>query len=114
MPANTSAAAARRTTSVSRLPPMGRSGTRDGSARRAVTGVAARATIAVFVASSGERELAKSEGRAREAKDARERIEKERMRNTMSESAIANAWTTYEKACSELMVSHIISVYFSC
>ncbi|KAG8747749.1 hypothetical protein FRC10_011878 [Ceratobasidium sp. 414] len=51
----------------------------------------------------GERERAKSEGRAREAKDARERIEKDRARNAMSESAVAAAWTTYEKVCSELM-----------
>ncbi|QRV81960.1 hypothetical protein RhiJN_09975 [Ceratobasidium sp. AG-Ba] len=51
----------------------------------------------------GERERAKSEGRAREAKDARERIEKDRARNAASESAVASAWVTYEKTCSELM-----------
>ncbi|KAG8706166.1 hypothetical protein FRC08_001231 [Ceratobasidium sp. 394] len=51
----------------------------------------------------GKRKQAKSEGRVRNAKDARERIEKDRARNAMSESAVAAAWTTYEKACSELM-----------
>ncbi|KAG8692488.1 hypothetical protein FRC09_011164, partial [Ceratobasidium sp. 395] len=51
----------------------------------------------------GERERAKSEGRAREAKDARERIEKDRARNATSQKDVAQAWTTYEQACSELM-----------
>jgi hypothetical protein len=51
----------------------------------------------------GERERAKSEGRVRDANEARERIEKDRARNAMSEGAVAAAWTTYEKACAELM-----------
>ncbi|KAG8696999.1 hypothetical protein FRC08_006800 [Ceratobasidium sp. 394] len=51
----------------------------------------------------GERERAKSEGRALDAKDTRERIEKDRACSAMSESTVAVAWTTYEKACSELM-----------
>jgi hypothetical protein len=38
-----------------------------------------------------ERERAKGEGRARKAKDARERIEKDRARNAMSESSVTNA-----------------------
>lgn len=62
----------------------------------------------------GERERAKSEGRARDAKDARDRVEKDRARSNMSESAVAEAWTTYEKACAELMVREFgFSTHFS-
>lgn len=50
-----------------------------------------------------ERERAKSEGRAREAVEARERVDKDRARNANSSSTVAAAWTTYERACTELM-----------
>ncbi|QRW23332.1 hypothetical protein RhiXN_08368 [Rhizoctonia solani] len=52
-----------------------------------------------------ERERAKSEGRAREAVEARERVDKDRARNANSPSSIAVAWSTYEKACAALMDS---------
>ncbi|KAG8690745.1 hypothetical protein FRC08_010431 [Ceratobasidium sp. 394] len=48
---------------------------------------------------------ARRRGCACDAKDARERIEKDCMRNVMSESTVAAVWTTYEKACSELMLT---------
>lgn len=50
-----------------------------------------------------ERERAKSEGRAREAVEARERVDKDRSRSANSPSTVAAAWTAYEKACTELM-----------
>ena len=49
------------------------------------------------------RERAKSEGRARDAMDARERVDKDRSRSAQSPSQIAAAWNTYEKTCAELM-----------
>ncbi|CAE6405843.1 unnamed protein product [Rhizoctonia solani] len=52
-----------------------------------------------------ERERAKSEGRAREAVEARERVDKDRTRNANSPSSVASAWATYDKACTELMDS---------
>ncbi|KAB5591425.1 hypothetical protein CTheo_5142 [Ceratobasidium theobromae] len=52
-----------------------------------------------------QRERAKSEGRARDAMDARERIDKDRARNTQSPSSVAAAWQAYDKACTELMES---------
>ncbi|KAF8734922.1 hypothetical protein RHS02_06709, partial [Rhizoctonia solani] len=52
-----------------------------------------------------ERERAKSEGRAREAVEARERVDKDRARNVNSPSSVAVAWSTYEKACAALMDS---------
>ncbi|CAE6445537.1 unnamed protein product [Rhizoctonia solani] len=50
-----------------------------------------------------ERERAKSEGRAREAVEARERVDKDRARNANSASAVATSWAAYDKTCSELM-----------
>ncbi|CAE6399057.1 unnamed protein product [Rhizoctonia solani] len=52
-----------------------------------------------------ERERAKSEGRAREAVEARERVDKDRARNANSPSSVASNWAAYEKACAELMDS---------
>ncbi|KAG8733644.1 hypothetical protein FRC11_004328 [Ceratobasidium sp. 423] len=51
-----------------------------------------------------ERERAKSEGRAREAVEARERVDKDRARSANSPSTVAAAWAAYDKACTELMV----------
>ncbi|KAH7345621.1 hypothetical protein B0J17DRAFT_713178 [Rhizoctonia solani] len=50
-----------------------------------------------------ERERAKSEGRAREAVEARERVDKDRARSANSPSSVAAAWAAYDKSCSELM-----------
>ncbi|CAE6495579.1 unnamed protein product [Rhizoctonia solani] len=52
-----------------------------------------------------ERERAKSQGRAREAVEARERVGRDRFRSANSPSTVATAWTGYEKACTELMDS---------
>lgn len=55
-----------------------------------------------------ERERAKSEGRAREALDARERVEKDRARSSQTPSQVAAAWQAYDKACAELMVCSFV------
>lgn len=49
------------------------------------------------------RERAKSEGRAREAVEARERVDRDRARGANSSPAVASAWAAYEKTTTELM-----------